>query len=171
MGDATVRKDSVVAIYDTHAQAEAAIRELERSRFDIKNLSIVGREAHSEERVIGYYNAGDRMKYWGSPGALWGGLWGLLAGSAFFWVPGIGGLLMAGPLVASVVGTLEGAISVGGLSTLGAALHSLGIPKDTAADYETAVKTNKFLVIAHGTAEELANAKSVMHTGETVTNR
>ena len=35
---------------------------------------------HSEENVVGFYNAGDRMMYWGKTGAFWGGLWGLLFG-------------------------------------------------------------------------------------------
>jgi hypothetical protein len=43
----------VVAIYNTHAEAESAIKELQRSGFDIKKLSIVGKEYHSEEHVIG----------------------------------------------------------------------------------------------------------------------
>jgi hypothetical protein len=54
--------------------------------------------------VIGYYNAGDRMKYWGKLGAFWGGFWGLLFGSAFFLIPGVGPLLVAGPLVGWIVG-------------------------------------------------------------------
>ena len=166
-----IKNNSVVAIYHSHTDAEAAIKELQHAGFDMKNLSIVGKEVHTQEHVVGYYNAGDRMKYWGGAGAVWGGFWGLLFGSAFFWVPGIGPLLMAGPLVAAVVATLEGAVAVGGLSALGAGLYSLGIPKDSIVQYETAVKTDKFLVIAHGTPDELSNAKRVMHTGDLVTTR
>ncbi len=65
--------NSVVAIYDTHSQAEDAVKNLQKSGFDMKHLSIVGKDYHSEERVTGYYNVGDRMKYWGKLGALWGG--------------------------------------------------------------------------------------------------
>jgi uncharacterized membrane protein len=165
------KNESVVAVYHTHTDAEAAIKELQQSGFNMKNLSIVGKEYHTEEHVVGYYNAGDRMKYWGGNGAFWGGFWGLLFGSAFFYVPGIGPLLMAGPIVASIVATLESAVAVGGLSALGAGLYSLGIPKDTILKYETAIKSNKFLVIAHGTADELAKAKRIMHAGELVASR
>ena len=165
------KNESVVAVYHTHTDAEAAIKELQQSGFNMKNLSIVGKEYHTEEHVVGYYNAGDRMKYWGGNGAFWGGFWGLLFGSAFFYVPGIGPLLMAGPIVASIVATLESAVAIGGLSALGAGLYSLGIPKDTVLKYETAIKSNKFLVIAHGTPDELAKAKRVMHSGELVASR
>ena len=90
------KNEPVVAVYDTHQQAEETIKELQKSGFDMKQLSIVGRDYHSEEQVVGYYNACDRMKYWGKLGAFWGGFWGLLFGSAFFWVPGIGQVLVAG---------------------------------------------------------------------------
>jgi hypothetical protein len=154
----------MVAIYNTHTEAEGGIKELQRSGFDIKKLSIVGKEYHTEEHVIGYYNTGDRMKYWGEMGAFWGGIWGLLFGAAFFAVPGIGPVLMAGPLVAWIVGALEGAIVVGGLSAIGAGLYSIGIPKDSVLTYETAIKGGKFLLLVHGTAEEVTRAKDVIQT-------
>ena len=97
-------KHSVAAIFGSHAQAEDAIRELQKDGFDMKKLSIVGKDMHTEEHVVGYYTTGDRMMYWGKLGAFWGGFWGLLLGSAFFWVPGVGQLLVAGPMVMWIVG-------------------------------------------------------------------
>jgi uncharacterized membrane protein len=154
--------NSVVAIYKSHTEAEAAVQELQHSGFDMKKLSIVGRDQHTDEHVIGYYNAGDRMKYWGKTGAFWGGIWGLLFGSAFFLIPGLGPLVVAGPLVGWIVGALEGAVVVGGLSAIGAGLYSLGIPKDSILQYERALKTGKFVVIAHGTAAEAARAREII---------
>lgn len=157
-------KNAAVGIYNSHTQAEASIKELQRSGFDMKKLSIVGKDYHTEEHVVGYYNAGDRMKVWGKLGAFWGGLWGLLFGSAMFFVPGIGPLMVFGPLVGWVVGALEGAVVVGGLSALGAGLYSVGIPKDSVIKYEAALRSDKFLVIAHGTADEVAKARSILQT-------
>ena len=155
---------AVVAVYNTHPEAEAGVKELQKGGFDTKKLSIVGKDYHTEEQVVGYYNAGDRMKYWGKTGALWGGLWGLLFGAAFFWVPGLGPLLVAGPLSAAIVAALESAVVVGGVSVLGAALYSAGIPKDSVLRYETAIKVNKYLLVAHGTAAEVAMAKDILKT-------
>jgi hypothetical protein len=104
------------------------------------------------------------MKYWGKMGAFWGGFWGLLFGSAFFMIPGLGPILAAGPVVAWIVGALEGAVVVGGVSALGAGLYSMGIPKDSIVKYETALKTDQFLLIAHGTAAEVAKAKDIIET-------
>ncbi len=118
----TSEHSSAVAVYDSHSDAEQAIRTLAKSGFDMQKLSIVGRDYSTEEGVVGYYNAGERMKAWGKAGAFWGGLWGMLFGSALFFVPGIGPLFVAGPLVAWIVGALEGATVVGGMSALGAGL-------------------------------------------------
>jgi hypothetical protein len=158
--------NAAIAVYDTHSEAEAAVKELQRAGFDMKKLSVVGKDYHTDEQVVGYYNAGDRMIYWGKMGALWGGLWGLLFGAAFFWVPGIGPLLIAGPLAASFVAALESAVVFGGLSALGAALYSIGIPKDSVLRYETAINVDKYLLAAHGTAQEIAKAKEILKTTE-----
>jgi uncharacterized membrane protein len=160
---------AIIAVYNTHPEAETAVKELQRSGFDMKKLSVVGKDYHTEDQVVGYYNAGDRMKCWGKWGALWGGLWGLLFGAAFFWVPGVGPMLVAGPLSAAIVASLESAVVVGGLSVLGAALWSIGIPKDSVLRYETAVKANKFLLVAHGTVAEVAKAKEILKTTKPAT--
>jgi len=156
--------NSVVAVYSTHTEADQAVKELQRGGVDLRKLSIVGMGYHTDEQAVGYYNTGDRMKYWGKMGAFWGGFWGLLFGSAFFMIPGLGPILAAGPVVAWIVGALEGAVVVGGVSALGAGLYSVGIPKDSIVKYETALKTDQFLLIAHGTAAEVAKAKDIIET-------
>ena len=158
--NAAVGTNSAIAVYDTHEQAEKAVKELQKAGFDMKKLSIVGKGYHTEDQVIGYYNAGDRMKHWGKYGAFWGAIWGLLLGAAFFVIPGVGPVLMAGPLVAA----LEGAVAVGGLSVIGAALCSIGIPKNSVVRYETAIKASKFVVAAHGTGDEVKKARDILAT-------
>lgn len=157
-------ENSVVAIYQTHKDADDAVKELQRSGVDMHKLSVVGKGYHTDEEVVGYYNTGDRMKYWGKWGGIWGGFWGLLFGSAFFAIPGLGAILVAGPLVAWIVGALEGAVVIGGLSALGAGLYSMGIPKDSIVKYEAALKTDQFLLIAHGTDAEVARARDIIAT-------
>lgn len=156
--------NAVVAIYNTHTEAEAAIKELQRAAFDITKLSIVGKDYHTDEHVVGYYNTGDRMKYWGTLGAFWGSLWGMLLGAGFFAIPGIGPVLVAGPLLGWVLGALEGAVVTGSMTAIGAALYSLGIPKDSVLKYEMALKSNQFILVAHGTADEAAQARKILHT-------
>ncbi len=162
------KKNTMVAVYNSHKEAEDGIKELQRAGFAMKKLSIVGKDYHSDESVVGYYNTGDRIKYWGKLGAFWGGIWGLLFGSAFFMIPGFGPILVAGPLVAWLVGALEGAVVVGGLSAIGAALYSIGIPEDSVLKYETAIKAGKYIIVAHGTADEVANAKRIVEDTEVI---
>jgi len=156
------KKNVTIAICNTHTEAEQAVTELQKSGYDMKKLSIVGKDYHTEEDVVGYYNTGDRMKKWGKLGAFWGAFWGILFGSAFFIIPGIGPIVVGGPLVAAIVGGLEGAVAIGGLNALGAGLYSIGIPKDSILQYETALKTDKYLVIAHGSTDEVAKAKEII---------
>lgn len=155
-------QNTIVAVYETHEGAEQAVKELQRTGIDMHALSIVGRDSHLDEHVVGYYNTGDRMKYWGANGALWGGFWGFLVGSAFFAIPGIGPVLVGGPLVAWIVGALEGAAVFGGLSAIGAGLYSMGIPKDSVLEYETALKTDKYLLTLNGTAGDMEKARETL---------
>ena len=68
--------NAVVGVYNSHTEAEAAVKELQKSGFDMQKLSIVGKDYHTEEHVIGYYNASDRMQFLGKPEAFWGGVVG-----------------------------------------------------------------------------------------------
>jgi len=156
------KQNSTVAIFSDHTGAEHAVKELQKAGFDIKKLSLVGKDYHSDEHVVGYYNTGDRMRYWGTLGAFCGGLWGLLFGSALLFVPGIGPIVVGGPIVSWIIGALQGAAVVGGISAIGAALYSIGIPKDSVLRYETSLKANKFLLVVHGTADEVERASSIL---------
>jgi hypothetical protein len=157
-------QNSVVAVFSQHPAAENAIKELKGGGFDIKKLAVVGRDYQTEEDVVGFYNTGDRMKYWGKWGAFWGGLWGMLFGAAFLIIPGVGPIVAAGSIVAWIIAALEGAVVVGGLSALGAGLYSLGIPKNCVVEYETSIKAGKVVLVAHGTAEEVAQARKMLKT-------
>jgi hypothetical protein len=137
---------------------------LAEAGIDIKHLSVVGKGYHTDEKVMGFYNAGDRIKFWGKRGAFWGGLWGWLFGALFMTIPFVGHVIVLGYLASLVLSAIEGAVVVGGLSALGATLYSTGIPKDTVVAYETAVKSDSFLVMAHGPAEEVTRAREVLRT-------
>lgn len=153
---------AIIAVYDTHIQAEQVIKELQRNSFDMKKLSIIGKGYHTEEQPMGFYTTGDRMKAWGGIGAFWGALWGLLLGAAFVWLPGIGPLAVAGPFAHLLMSGIEGAALVGGIGALGAALTSLGVPKNSVVKYETQLKADKYLVIAHGDEDDVAQARVIL---------
>jgi hypothetical protein len=156
--------DSVVAVFIDHNAAETAVKKLAAAGFAMKSLSVIGKGYHTDEKVVGFYNVGDRVKFWGSRGAYWGGLWGLFFGGMFMFVPVVGHVVVLGYLAATLISGIESAIVVGGLSALGAALYSIGIPRDSVIEYEAALKADDYLVIAHGSAEEVARAKAILGT-------
>jgi uncharacterized membrane protein len=156
--------DTVIAVFADHQAAEDAVKKLTESGFEMKHLSVVGKGYHTDEKVVGFYNMGDRVKFWGTRGAFWGGLWGLFFGGLFLTIPVVGHVVVLGYLAATAFSAVEGAVLTGGLSALGATLYSIGIPKDSVLQYETAIKADDFLVMAHGTADEMARAKSILGT-------
>lgn len=154
--------NTVIGTFDDHPSAEAAIRKLAAEGFAMKDLSVIGKGYHTDEKVVGFYNMGDRVKFWGSRGAFWGGLWGLFFGGMFLTIPVVGHVVVLGYLAATALSAVEGAAIVGGLSAVGAALYSSGIPKDSVIEYETALKTDSFLVMARGVDADIARAKRVL---------
>ena len=156
------KADTVIAVFADHNAAEAAVKTLTAAGFEMKNLSVVGKGYQTDEKVVGFYNTGDRIKFWGTRGALWGGLWGMFFGGLFLTIPVVGHVVVLGYLASMAIYGIENAIVVGGMSALGAALYGIGVPKDSVIQYETAVKADSFLVMAHGTAGEMVRAKTIL---------
>jgi len=154
--------DAIVAIFGDHHQSETAIRSLARGGLDVKHFSIVGKGYHKEEKVLGFYNVGERIKSWSGKGAFWGGFWGLFASGILMTVPVIGPVVVLGHFTGMVIAAFEGAVFVGGLGALGGALFSLGIPKDSVIKYEGALKADGFLIIGHGPSDEMARARTIL---------
>ncbi len=162
----TPRTDLIVAVLNTHVEAGKIVKELQKAGFDMKKLSIVARDCHAEEHVVGYYSTGDKAGYRGELGEFWGGCRGLPVGSAFLLVPSLGPVVGGGPLVSWIVAALEGAAVWGGLSAVGAALYCLGIPRDRILIYESSLRANKLLVIAHGTTQEIDRVCGILQGTE-----
>jgi uncharacterized membrane protein len=156
--------DIAVAVYDRHTQAEDAVKALQRAGFDMTKISIIGKDYETEQHVVGFLNAGDRAKVFGKLGAFWGGLMGVLFGSAMMFFPVVGHVIVLGPLAASLYGGLQGAVIVGGISALAGALMAVGIPKNSVLRYETALKANKFMLVVHGDAQAIKRAHELLKT-------
>ena len=67
-------------------------------------------------------------------------------------------------IASAFIGALEGAAITGGMTALGAAIYSIGIPRESVIKYETAVKADQFLLIVHGTQEEVKHARDILKT-------
>jgi hypothetical protein len=155
---------SVVAVYADHAAAEHAIRLSHSEGFAMADLSIVGRDFQVIEEPVGFISPGDYAKAGAGTGAWFGGLFGLLVGAAFLILPGVGPVVVAGPLVASIVAGLEGAMAGTALGALAGALVGLGVPKERALKYEKQVQGGKFLVLVRGAREAVARAHHLLES-------
>jgi hypothetical protein len=105
--------DTVIGVFADHNEAETAVKKLTAAGFEMKNLS-VGKGYHTDEKVVGFYNVGDRVKFWGKLGAFWGGLWGLFFGGLFMAIPVVGHVIVLGYLAAMAVSAVESAVVVAG---------------------------------------------------------
>ena len=95
-------QESVVGVYNTLDMAEAAVRALDAGKFPVNQISILAKDIQDEKKVHGYVTACDVSKTGAKTGAWVGGIFGLLVGSAFLWVPGVGPLIIAGSLAAAL---------------------------------------------------------------------
>lgn len=162
MPDTTKFPAAAIATFDTHSAAETAIRKLGLAGFDITRLSVVGKGYHVDEQVIGFYNQRDRIRFWGSEGAFWGAMWTLFFGGLFVTIPLVGPVVALGYIGMMAIGVLEGAVVVGGVSAISAALYGMGIPKDSILQYETALTSDAYLVMAHDTPSRIVIARAIL---------
>jgi uncharacterized membrane protein len=151
---------TIIAVYPRHEDADAAVKTLADAGIELKQISVIGKGYHTEEKVMGFYNMGDRMQVWGSRGAFWGALWGMLFGGMYLVVPVVGPVVVLGYVATTLLATLEGALLGGGLSAIGGALSGLGVPEDSVVRYETELKADNFLIMAHGTPEDIEKARA-----------
>jgi len=160
---------SVAAVFDSHMGVEEAVKGLQDSGLNMRQLSIVAKDFYTEEQAVGFYTSGDQIKFWGVRGRFWGSLRGMLsADCALLFIPTIGPLVVMGPPVGWVARVLEAEASGSGTGALGGALSGIGISSDGISNYETAVKIGKFLVVAHGAADTIVGARSVLSASSAV---
>jgi hypothetical protein len=156
------QEHSAVAVYAHIDQAEEAVRKLGVGGFPVQHVSIIAQNLGTEKKIHGFVTSCDVAKSTARTGAWVGGIFGLLVGAAFLWVPGVGPLIVAGSLSSALLGGLEGAVAGAAVTGLLGWLTSLGISKQHILKYEQHVKAGKYLVIAHGSADDVAKAKTIL---------
>ena len=151
---------ALVAVCVGYAQAEKAIAELKRLGFDVKDLSVVRKACLDGQEFVGLYTAGKRLLARGGSAAFWERMWHLLGDGGFFHVPRIGPVVLAGPFIHRLVATVDDGVAVGGLSALGAAIYSLGIPRDRVLGHKIGIVAGQCVVVAFGSPELVTKAKT-----------
>jgi hypothetical protein len=157
-----VAENSVVGMYTNLDAAEDAVRQLGQGGFPIQHVSIIAQDLGSEKKIHGFVTACDVAKSSAQTGAWVGGIFGVLVGAAFLWVPGVGPLVVAGSLASVLLGGLEGAVAGAATTGLLGWLMGLGISRKHILKYEQHVKAGKYLLLAHGSPDEVAKAKQIL---------
>jgi hypothetical protein len=116
-----------------------AISRVDRAEYELEGGGAPSerqRTTHREAKRV--YTTGDRMRAWGRVGVFWGLVWGALFGPEFFVTPGLRTAFGLAPVASWIVGALEGAVVLGGVTALVGGLLSVGIFKRRGLEYETA---------------------------------
>jgi hypothetical protein len=155
-------EQSVIGVYHAMSEVEEAVRMLDKGGFPIKQVSIVAQDMESEKQVHGYVTTGDVAKSGAGSGAWVGGLFGLLVGAAFIWVPGFGPLLVAGSFATMLLGSIEGVMAGAAGGGLLGALVGWGVSKQHIIRYEEHLKSGKYLLMTHGSTAEVTRAHNIL---------
>ncbi len=142
--------------------AQDALQSLRASGVDDGQVSLVGKDDADDRQIHGYHTTGEVMRFWGTQGALWGSLMGVLAGVGLIFIPGIGPLLIGGPMLSMLVGGVEGGTALAGVEALFAGVSHLAFTKDSLVLYESQLKAGKWLLVVHGDTESALRAKTVL---------
>lgn len=151
-----------IGVFNSLDDARKALEPLRGSGIDDQQVSLVGKDHPDDGQIHGYHTTGEVMKFWGSQGAMWGGLAGVLASAGLIFVPGIGPLLMGGPLLSLLVGGVEGGVALGGAEALFAGVAHLALSKDSLVLYEEQLKAGKWLLLVHGETEQSLQAQAIL---------
>jgi hypothetical protein len=154
--------ESIVGVYDTLGQAQDAVRSLDGGGFPIGQALILALDRTSELQSHFLVMVGDIARAAMTTGAWLGGLFGLLVGAAFIWFAGFGSLMVADPLATAFVGGVDRAVIGGAGGGVLGALVGWGVSRDRALKHEQGLQGGQFVVIAHGSADDVARAREIL---------
>lgn len=141
----------VLGIFDTYAEADDAFGELINMAYTSDDISLITKESTVSEIVSN--NAAKGIAEGAAAGGVIGGIVGLLTGIGAITIPGVGALLIAGPILAAlgltgaVASTTAGALTgilAGGLLGI---LKELGIDELQARSIENKIKEGGIMLI------------------------
>jgi hypothetical protein len=142
-------RDILLAFFAEENTVQRVLDRLVEDDFPLDQVSLLARSGGSGDDPLGvYYAHGEgRIKGWGRLGAIWGGLLGGMVG--LFVLPGVGPLMIAGPLIEALLGAgVGGALGAGGaaLSEVSLAIHRMGVPAERLQETERHIKAGHYVL-------------------------
>ncbi len=145
-------EESAICVYEKMSEVKNAIKLLKDNGFPTKQISVVSRSMESKGEVHGYVTLGAEAGAWA------GGIFGMLLGAAFLWIPGAGLVVIAGSLASALLGGVEGALAGALGGGLIGTLLGEKVSEEQKTQYDEMLKAGKHLVITHGNVEEVNRA-------------
>ena len=142
----------VVGIFNDRSQAEEALQELKSYGYE-KEISLVARDESDQEAGEKSMGGQDLSEGTFAGGAV-GGIAGLLAGVGALLIPGIGPIVAAGPIAATLTGMVTGGIAGG--------LIDLGLPEERGEFFEEQVRRGGILVSMKSDDDKVKESASVL---------
>jgi hypothetical protein len=155
------KNTAAFAIFPSRAAAEAAVNELTVAGFSSQDISVLMADKSGTKDFATEKNtkAPEGTATGAGVGGGIGGTLGLLAGIGALAIPGVGPLIAAGPIMATLAGVGVGG-AIGGIV---GALVGMGIPEYEAKRYEGRVKEGGILASVHcDSSEEVSRAKDIL---------
>lgn len=166
---------TVIGLFDDFSAAESAVASLTQHNIDRGAISVAGHNVGADQRgVPADVQQSDTRKQAMQDGAIAGagtgaaigtgvgGVLGLLAGLGTIFIPGIGPLIAAGPLVATLTGAGVGAAAGAAVGSLVGALTQVGVPEHDAHFYAEAVRRGGSLVIVRADDDRVDDIADVL---------
>ncbi|MBI8989779.1 MULTISPECIES: general stress protein [Corynebacterium] len=152
-----------VAVFDSLEAATEAVRKLGEAGFPIEHVSVITQNLESTTEVHGFINGKDVAKSDAKFGAWFGGIFGLLSGSALLLVPGVGPVVVAGSLAAALAGGVEGAAAFSALGGVVGAVTGHFVAKKHLPKLTEHLTAGRFLLVAQSADEaDLERAREIL---------
>lgn len=151
----------IVGVFDNENEASKAIETLQANGIDRDAISVIGKEKDDVTAVTDQTGtkAVEGAATGAATGGVLGGVAGLLASLGALAIPGIGPILAAGPIVATLTGAAVGA----GAGGLVGGLVGLGIPEEEAREYDAYVQEGKLLVLVDADESRRSFVEDIFH--------
>lgn len=163
---------TILGVFSERDHAEDAIAELEEFGLNPKDISIIMKDHKEAERLGGDTGASvaGSAASGATAGGVLGGLAGLLIGIGVITIPGIGAILIGGPLATALglsgaaATTVSGAVTGALAGGLVGALVGLGVPEDEAKVYEERIREGAILIAVSALEGKEVEAKEIMES-------
>jgi hypothetical protein len=161
--DTTQHSEPVFYVLRSQLEVENALRVLYQAEIEMQQFSLIGKANQSEQQALGFFTAGERIRIWGGAGAFWRLVWGWLASPAVFFLPGMGLLAMAGPLVGKLLAAMEAAGAKGEIGALADTLEEIGFSSTQINQYQAALQGHQYVLMLHGNSSDAVRGLSLIH--------